>query len=192
MGYITCQPLTALDDTQEATWRLWSTLLLCKVDTSRVRQFYMGQKRVLSVGVSDQAADAEARTGGPHCNRLSFLPHKKHPCFIPGQTQPSYVSTHSPCAGNVLNGPLGALALRPGHQPLPGDGPVVAFRGVQSFFYSNIHVFSGDEGFCVLLLGERRPAEWEPPAHTSLLKPAGLQPTDREAPPGGMLAAQAL
>lgn len=73
--------------------------------------------------------------------------------------------------------------LWPGHQPLPGDGPVVALRGVQSFFYSSIQVLSGDEGFCFLLSGERRPAEREPPAHATLpTQPAGLQPTAREAP----------
>ena len=61
-GSITCQPLTALDDTQEVTWRRGSSLLLCKMGTSRVRQFYMGQKRALNVGVPDQVVGAEART----------------------------------------------------------------------------------------------------------------------------------
>lgn len=80
-----CQPLTTLEDTQEMTSRLWSSLPLCKMET-------VGSGAVLAVvhGAekgTGQVVDAEAKTRGPQWKRLSFLLQKKHLCFIPGHTR---------------------------------------------------------------------------------------------------------
>ena len=45
------------------------------------------------------------------------------------------------------------------HQPLSGDGPVVALGGVQSFFHPRLQILSGDEVFCVLLLEKMKVKE---------------------------------
>ena len=71
-------------------------------------------------------------------------------CFISDQAQPLYF--HGPWVGTVLTGTSGALVLWRDHQPLSGDGPVVALGGVQSFFHPRLQILSGDEVFCVLLL----------------------------------------
>lgn len=84
-------------------------------------------------------------------------------CFIPDQAQPPY--PHGPWVDTVLTGPSGALVLWPDHQPLSGDGPIVALGGVQRFFHPRLQVLSGDEVFCLLLLEERRPTEWKPSEH---------------------------
>ena len=45
------------------------------------------------------------------------------------------------------------------HQPLSGDGPIVALGGIQSFFHPCLQILSGDEVFCVLLLEKMKVKE---------------------------------
>lgn len=137
------------------------------METSRVwccaESYTWGQSSAVCGGASEQVVGAEARISGPHWNRLSFLLHKKRQLLYSRSEAtllPPY--THGPWAGSVLTGPLGALVLWPDHQPLSGNGPVVALWGVQCFFHPCLQVLSGDEVFCLLLLGERRPAELSP------------------------------
>ena len=45
------------------------------------------------------------------------------------------------------------------HQPLSGDGTIVALRGVQSFFHPRLQILSGDEVFRILLLEKMKVKE---------------------------------
>ena len=78
-------------------------------------------------------------------------------CFISDQAQPLYF--HGPWVGTVLIGTSGALVLWLDHQPLSGDGPIVALGGIQSFFHPCLQILSGDEVFCVLLLKKMKVKE---------------------------------